>query len=84
MHATRIRIMPIYEYGCESCSATFEVLTSFAERERAQSCPHCESRKTRVKVSSFAAVGLGGDEMGVAGSTGGGCACGGSCSCGGH
>lgn len=75
--------MPIYEYGCESCSSSFEVLTSFAEREHAQTCPHCESLRTRVKVSSFAAVGLS-EEMGMAGSTGGGCACGGSCSCGGH
>lgn len=76
--------MPIYEYGCEACSSSFEVLTAFAERERAQPCPHCESLKTRVKVSSFAAVGLAGGEVEMGGASGGGCACGGSCSCGGH
>ncbi|MGH7903522.1 MAG: FmdB family zinc ribbon protein [Candidatus Dormibacteraceae bacterium] len=77
--------MPIYEYRCESCSGGFEVLTSFVERDRAQVCPSCESTRTRVVVSSFAAVGMGADDGGLmAGPSGGGCACGGSCSCGGH
>jgi putative FmdB family regulatory protein len=78
--------MPIYEYQCEACSGRFDVLTSFADRDRAQVCPACESRKTRVLVSTFASLG-GADEApadfgSMAG--GGGCACGGSCSCGGH
>ncbi len=49
--------MPIYEYRCESCAETFEVLTRFAERDTAQMCPACESTKTRVLVSSFAVAG---------------------------
>jgi putative FmdB family regulatory protein len=79
--------MPIYEYRCESCSGKFEVLTRFAERDKAQVCPSCESTKTRVLVSSFAYAGGAGSSLesmdfGSAESTGGGC-CGGSCgSCG--
>ena len=75
--------MPLYEYRCQSCMDTFEVLTTFAERDQGQACPSCESKQTRVLVSSFA---LGkGDAPGQSldfGSAGGGC-CGGACgSCG--
>lgn len=76
--------MPIYEYRCEACERRFEVLTSFAERERVKPCPTCESLKTHVLVSSFAAVGGGTDfssSLPMAPSSGGGC-CGGSCGCG--
>jgi putative FmdB family regulatory protein len=79
--------MPIYEYRCESCSGKFEVLTGFAERDKAQVCPSCESTKTRVQVSSFAFA-SGGDTSSFSdfssesSSGGGGCACGGACSCG--
>lgn len=77
--------MPIYEYRCESCSEKFEVLTRFAERDKAQVCPACESTKTRVLVSSFAFGG--GDVSSLSdfsseSSSGGGCGCGGACSCG--
>ncbi|HUZ85802.1 MAG TPA: zinc ribbon domain-containing protein [Candidatus Baltobacterales bacterium] len=80
--------MPIYEYRCESCAGRFEVLTRFAERDRAQVCPACESSRTRVLVSSFAFAG-GGEagssesmDLGGVESSGGGC-CGGGCgSCG--
>jgi putative FmdB family regulatory protein len=76
--------MPIYEYRCESCSEKFEVLTRFAERDTGQSCPACESTKTRVLVSSFAVAG--GSEASSAldfGTAQGGGCCGGACgSCG--
>jgi putative FmdB family regulatory protein len=75
--------MPIYEYRCE-CGERFEVLTRFAERDKAQVCPACESTKTRVLVSSFAVAG--GEPSSLSDfsseSTGGGCGCGGACSCG--
>ena len=79
--------MPIYEYRCESCSEKFEVLTRFAERDKAQVCPACESTKTRVLVSSFAFGGGGetsslSDFSSESSSGGGGCGCGGACSCG--
>jgi putative FmdB family regulatory protein len=75
--------MPIYEYRCEACERRFEVLTSFAERERAQLCPSCESSRTSVLVSSFTAIG--GEAqftstLPMAPSPRGGC-CGGSCGC---
>jgi putative FmdB family regulatory protein len=79
--------MPIYEYRCESCAGKFEVLTGFAERDKAQVCPACESTKTRVLVSSFA-LASGGDASSFSDFSsessggGGGCACGGACSCG--
>jgi putative FmdB family regulatory protein len=76
--------MPIYEYRCEDCSRSFEVLTSFAERDRTHACPSCESMRTRVLVSSFAAIGGEGEfssTLPMAPSAGGGC-CGGSCGCG--
>ncbi|HKT84294.1 MAG TPA: zinc ribbon domain-containing protein [Solirubrobacterales bacterium] len=70
--------MPIYEYRCEGCEGKFEVLTSFAERDRAQACPSCRSERTRVLVSSFAFAGHGEGEMEAADFAGGGC-CGGAC-----
>jgi putative FmdB family regulatory protein len=76
--------MPIYEYRCESCAEKFEVLTRFAERDKAQVCPTCDSTKTRVLVSSFASLtgeSSASDFM-SASSAGGGCGCGGACSCG--
>ncbi len=77
--------MPIYEYRCQDCSGTFEVLTSFAERDRGQVCPSCESRRTRVLVSSFAMAGSSDSEaLDFGAPAGGGWACGGACSCGGH
>lgn len=81
--------MPIYEYRCEDCAGRFEVLTSFAERDRSQVCPTCESLKTRVLVSTFASFGGADEAPADFGSdygsmAGGGCACGGACSCGGH
>ncbi len=75
--------MPIYEYRCEACERRFEVLTSFSDRDRAHACPSCESVRTRVLVSSFAAIGGEGEfpsTLPMAPSAGGGC-CGGSCGC---
>ncbi|GAC1657591.1 MAG: hypothetical protein NVS9B1_15730 [Candidatus Dormibacteraceae bacterium] len=76
--------MPIYEYSCEECAGKFDVLTSFSDRERAKACPHCESRRTRVLVSAFAAFGAAGEDrapvsLGGGGGCGPGC-CGGACS----
>lgn len=76
--------MPIYEYRCDGCAGTFEVLASFAERDRAQACPSCSSDRTKVLVSSFAFAGHGESESGSMDfSGGGGGCCGGGCgSCG--
>ena len=79
--------MPIYEYHCDDCQGTFEVLTSFANRDHTQTCPTCSGERSQVRVSSFASLGveLAGDGFAApTAATGGGCACGGACSCGGH
>lgn len=77
--------MPIYEYRCEACDRTFELLTSFAERDRAQPCPTCESTRTRVLVSSFASMGSPAEftsQLPVRDTGGGGCCGGGGGACG--
>ncbi len=58
------------------------MLTSFGNREGAQACPSCESTRTKVLVSSFAAFGGSETGEGPASLGGGGCGpgcCGGSC-----
>ncbi|HLQ61999.1 MAG TPA: zinc ribbon domain-containing protein [Candidatus Acidoferrales bacterium] len=75
--------MPIYEYRCQDCASTFEVLTRFAERDRGQACPRCESLKTRVLVSSFAVSGVADAGASLEFGAGSGGCCGGGCgSCG--
>ncbi len=79
--------MPIYEYHCDDCQGTFEVLTSFANRDDARTCPTCSGERSHVQVSSFAALGAeptSGHLATPTAATGGGCACGGACACGGH
>jgi putative FmdB family regulatory protein len=74
--------MPIYEYRCEDCAEKFEVLTSYANREQVQICPDCESTRTRVLVSTFAAFDATSEEGASASLGGGGCGpgcCGGAC-----
>ena len=76
--------MPLYEYSCADCSDKFDVLTSYANRDLKQVCPTCESTKTKVMISSFAAFGSSesGKEpvsLGGGGGCGPGC-CGGACS----
>jgi putative FmdB family regulatory protein len=77
--------MPLYEYSCDDCSDKFDVLTSFADRDnKKQVCPTCESTRTKVMISTFAAFGSteAGSEpvsLGGGGGCGSGC-CGGSCS----
>jgi putative FmdB family regulatory protein len=73
--------VPIYEYRCQDCARTFEVLTTYAARERAQACPTCESTQTSVQVSNFAAIGAIEPAHDTAVPRTGGC-CGGSCGCG--
>jgi putative FmdB family regulatory protein len=77
--------MPLYEYSCDGCSGKFDVLTSYSDRDnKKQVCPTCESTRTKVMISSFAAFGsseAGSEPVSLGG--GGGCGpgcCGGACS----
>lgn len=74
--------MPVYEYRCNGCSATFELLRPMAERSVAAVCPRCEGRSTMPLISTVArgAARSGGGEP-AAVRSGGGC-CGGACGCG--
>jgi putative FmdB family regulatory protein len=46
--------VPLYEYRCQSCSATFELLRSMADRQLAAVCPRCEGRTTLPLISRVA------------------------------
>jgi len=59
--------MPLYEYRCEKCDKTFEMLRRMSEADSATECPACASKRVKRQFSSFAAVGGGagaGAEMG--------------------
>ena len=77
--------MPVYEYRCNDCTATFDVLRPMAERELAAICPACESRASMPLISRVAASGrewTSGTSDAPVSSTGGGGCCGGGCGCG--
>jgi putative FmdB family regulatory protein len=45
--------MPIYEYECKQCGNEFEALVSMNAKV-GPSCPKCESKKIRKKISATA------------------------------
>ena len=47
--------MPVYEFKCGDCGNLFEVMGSYAEREKAQTCPKCGSHEVRQAISLFSA-----------------------------
>ena len=69
--------MPIYEYHCDHCDATFEQMTSMSQRDAKTQCPACGSKKTGRKLS---VVAVGGAAAATAG--GGGHTHSGMCGCG--
>ena len=80
--------MPLYEYYCADCRATFEKLTPYAKADEQATCRQCQGSRVRRMVSVFAAHRGGDGEFNDGyhfseSSAGGGCACGGSCGCGG-
>jgi putative FmdB family regulatory protein len=84
--ATLIAAMPVYEYRCNNCSTTFDLLRPMAQRELAAVCPGCESRTTmplisRVAVHSASRSAGASQPVPARPAAGGGC-CGGACGCG--
>jgi putative FmdB family regulatory protein len=81
--------MPIYEYWCPQCRASFEQLRPMGSKDSEVECPQCGSAVKRM-LSVFAVAGLAGRGRASVGedsysySPAGGCGCGGACSCGGH
>ena len=69
--------MPLYEYHCPTCRATFELLRPMRRSSQSAACPRGHRGATRT-VSLVAAPARGGGPAPGAG----GCACGnGACGC---
>ena len=49
--------MPMYEYRCPNCGATYEKLRRAAEADRDVECPECGAREVERMVSTFATSG---------------------------
>ncbi len=47
--------MPVYEFKCRKCAHVFEVMGSYTEREKAQTCPKCGSIDVKQAISLFSA-----------------------------
>ncbi len=43
--------MPVYEFTCGKCDHLFEVMGSYAEREKAQTCPKCRGTEVKHVIS---------------------------------
>jgi putative FmdB family regulatory protein len=76
--------MPMYEYGCLSCSSRFDRLRRMGQSDADVTCPSCQSAHVERRLSVFAAHSRGAGasvaEAPAAPATGG--CCGGSCGCG--
>ncbi len=49
--------MPVYEYQCEECGKTFEVLTKVSRMDDEKECPDCGSTKVKRVFSVFGVKG---------------------------
>ncbi len=47
--------MPVYEFKCSKCDHVFEVMGSYEEREKTQTCPKCASTEVKQAISLFSA-----------------------------
>jgi putative FmdB family regulatory protein len=52
----RMSAMPVYEFNCTKCSERFEVMGSYAEREKEHTCPKCGSTEVKQAISLFSAA----------------------------
>ena len=49
--------MPVYEYVCNECHTSFEVILTIKEHEEQEIiCPRCDSRNVEQDVADFVAV----------------------------
>jgi putative FmdB family regulatory protein len=49
--------MPLYDYVCNDCNATWEVICKIAERENIHPCPECSSTDTAQCVLAGPSIG---------------------------
>jgi putative FmdB family regulatory protein len=52
----RMSAMPVYEFKCSKCGDLFEVMGSYAEREKEHACPKCGSTEVKQAISLFSAA----------------------------
>jgi len=72
--------MPMYEYRCPKCRATFELLQPMARAMEPAVCP--DGHRGAERIVSLVAARPRGEAVGQLPSPGGGCACGGGgCGC---
>lgn len=45
--------MPLYEYKCSACGASFDKLVRLAEVDGQFACPECGSVQTKRQISMF-------------------------------
>jgi putative FmdB family regulatory protein len=72
--------MPLYEYYCPKCAATYELLRQMQRSEEPGTCPKGHGAGART-ITAFAPIAKSGAVASMP--SGGGCACGrGGCGCG--
>lgn len=47
--------MPLYEYQCQTCGSTFELLRRMRDGDDDLKCPRCHSSKVERRLSAFSA-----------------------------
>lgn len=51
--------MPLYDYLCRQCGATFEKLRRMQDADEDLTCPRCESSNVERMLSTFSSGGCG-------------------------
>jgi putative FmdB family regulatory protein len=52
----REALMPVYDYVCNDCHKTFELILSLKEHEVDAKCPKCRSKNVEQEATAFYAV----------------------------
>jgi len=61
--------MPMYEYRCRSCGATFDELVSSTQPESEVACPHCGEYEAEKLMSAFASSGSSSSDYSASGAS---------------
>jgi putative FmdB family regulatory protein len=48
--------MPLYDYVCNDCNKTFELVLTLKEHDTEIKCPKCGSRNVQQEATAFFAV----------------------------
>jgi putative FmdB family regulatory protein len=62
--------MPLYEYKCKDCEASFDALRAMSQADAPIACPKCGSEHTGRMISLFSAIGGNGVIAGAGASCG--------------